>query len=246
MSHSDAITLYQFPISHYCEKIRWALDYKGAPYQVKNLLPGQHVKFAKSVAPRSSVPILKAGDTYIQGSAKIIDWLDEHYPQRPLTPTDEGLKAEALQWEIFADRDLGPHVRRWCYFTLLEHPKAVLPALTTGAPLLMKPLFRVLFPKVRELMKKTMAIYPDESHDSRVKVDAALAHIDERVRDNSYLVGDSFTRADLAVVAMLAPLFMPKQYGVKWPTVIPEPLQSWRLARQDKLDWAESVYRSNR
>ena len=38
-----AIKLYQFCISHYCEKARWALDYKGINYQTVNLLPGQHV-----------------------------------------------------------------------------------------------------------------------------------------------------------------------------------------------------------
>ena len=26
------ITLYQFQFSHFCEKARWALDYKGVPY----------------------------------------------------------------------------------------------------------------------------------------------------------------------------------------------------------------------
>ena len=39
-----ALKLYQFAISHYCEKIRWALDYKGLNYETVNLLPGQHVK----------------------------------------------------------------------------------------------------------------------------------------------------------------------------------------------------------
>jgi glutathione S-transferase len=34
------ITLYQFQFSHYCEKARWALDYKGLAYAPKNLLPG--------------------------------------------------------------------------------------------------------------------------------------------------------------------------------------------------------------
>ena len=35
-------TLYQFPISHYCEKVRWAMDYKKLEYKAKNLLPGLH------------------------------------------------------------------------------------------------------------------------------------------------------------------------------------------------------------
>ena len=37
------IELYQFPISHFCEKIRWTLDYKGLSHKTRNLLPGLHV-----------------------------------------------------------------------------------------------------------------------------------------------------------------------------------------------------------
>jgi glutathione S-transferase len=240
------ITLYQFPISHYCEKVRWALDYKGVPHQIKNLLPGKHIEFAKSVAQRSSVPILQVGDTYVQQSSAIIDYLDEHFPDKPLTPTDPDLREEALKWEAFADKDLGPHVRRWAYYTLLEHPSVVLPALTTGAPLLFKPMFRFFFPKVRVLMKKAMNIYPDEAQASAVQIDAALAQINEALNGKDFLVGDTFSRADLAMSAMLSPLFMPKQYGVKWPKKMPEPLQGWVSARRDKLVWAEKVYGENR
>lgn len=37
------LTLYQFPISHYCEKIRWALDFKQLKYNTVNLLPALHI-----------------------------------------------------------------------------------------------------------------------------------------------------------------------------------------------------------
>ena len=71
------ITLYQFPISHYCEKARWALDYKHVDHKVKNLLPGIHVKTTKKLAPRSSVPVLVHDNKAIQGSNHIISYLDE-------------------------------------------------------------------------------------------------------------------------------------------------------------------------
>lgn len=34
-----ARTLYQFPQSHFAEKGRWLLDYKGLDYQARNLYP---------------------------------------------------------------------------------------------------------------------------------------------------------------------------------------------------------------
>ena len=56
------IKLYQFPISHYCEKIRWALEYKGLEYRKVNLLPGFHIKTTTKLVGKSSVPVLTDGD----------------------------------------------------------------------------------------------------------------------------------------------------------------------------------------
>src|SRR5690606_11485280 len=47
---SEQRVVYQFPISHYCEKTRWQLDHKGMPYQIRNLLPGAHRLFTRTRA----------------------------------------------------------------------------------------------------------------------------------------------------------------------------------------------------
>ena len=40
--------LYTFTISHFAEKARWSLDYKGIRYQEKRLVPGSHVPIVKA------------------------------------------------------------------------------------------------------------------------------------------------------------------------------------------------------
>jgi len=60
--------LYDFKFSHYSEKARWALDFKGIPYTARHLLPGFHLRTTRKLAPRSFVPILKTDDGVIQGS----------------------------------------------------------------------------------------------------------------------------------------------------------------------------------
>ena len=65
MHKIESIQLYQFPISHYCEKVRWALDFKGLPYQKISCLPGLHARKNKKMAKFSSVPILKQGKKYV-------------------------------------------------------------------------------------------------------------------------------------------------------------------------------------
>jgi len=92
-------TLYQFRCSHFCEKVRWALDYKGIPYTQKNLLPGFHIKAARKLAPKSCLPILVDGETIVRDSTSIISFLDRRSPDRPLTPRDPTEAKEALEWE---------------------------------------------------------------------------------------------------------------------------------------------------
>ena len=80
--------LYTFTISHFAEKARWSLDYKGIHYQEKRLVPGSHVPIIKRIAPSTFVPVLQDAGRIIQGSSAIIDYVDEHSPEPPLTPAD--------------------------------------------------------------------------------------------------------------------------------------------------------------
>ena len=126
--------LYQFPISHYCEKARFALDYKGLEYSVKNLLPGVHRLTTTRLGKGSSVPLLSHAGNGIHGSAKIITYLDEIAPERPLTPADPVLCEETLTWERWLDEEVGVDVRLYCYHVLLQHPEVVTGLFTTDAP----------------------------------------------------------------------------------------------------------------
>ncbi|HKX12345.1 MAG TPA: glutathione S-transferase N-terminal domain-containing protein, partial [bacterium] len=48
MNREETI-LYQFPISHYCEKARWALAFKEIPYRIVNLAPGLHFRRTRNM-----------------------------------------------------------------------------------------------------------------------------------------------------------------------------------------------------
>lgn len=56
------IKLYQFAFSHFCEKARWALDYKSIPYTPVNLLPGLRIKPIRKLAPKTCMPVLVDGE----------------------------------------------------------------------------------------------------------------------------------------------------------------------------------------
>lgn len=83
--------LYLFPISHYCEKARWALDHHGIAHRVRDLAPGPHGLVLRRMGARgSTVPVLLVEGALIQGSAAIVDWADAQgrEPERSLTPED--------------------------------------------------------------------------------------------------------------------------------------------------------------
>ncbi len=240
------LVLHQFPISHYCEKVRWAMDYKGLDYRLQNHLPGLHVKKMRQMAKKTSVPVLEHEGRSIQGSASIITYLDEQFPEKPLTPSEATQRSAALEWERFCDADIGPHVRRFCYDTLLEHPKLVVPLLASGGPFWGKPFLRLMFPQLRKTMRRLMAIKEPEVTRSREKLDFALEKLEGALEGKQYLVGDRFSRADLAAASLLAPLFMPAGYGLEWPREVPSPLRAWIDEHQAQLAWPRRIYEMHR
>ncbi len=241
-----SIILYQFPISHYCEKVRWALDYKGLLYQVKNLLPGLHWQTTKRIAPRSSVPILQLDGEIIQGSAQIITALDQRYPQRSLTPTDPALREAALQWEAMVDKEIGVHVRRFAYHTLLNQPKVVQSFFLQDGKWWWQPILKLMFPRLSSLMRQAMKIDEAGAEQSRQQLESALAKVCSQLSDRDFLVGNQFSRADLAAAALIAPMIMAPKYGLNWPEVMPEPLQTWADTHTNELVWARQFYQTYR
>jgi len=241
-----SLTLYQFPISHFCEKARWALDYKGLDYTTKSLLPGPHIKVTQKLGVKSSVPILVHDGRSIQGSEAIITYLDEQFPENKLTPVSSEDAQAALEWERYLDKEIGVHLRRYVYHTLLDHPKLVIGFFATGGPFWAKPFLKFGYPKLSRIMRKLMDINKVTAADSKQHVLIALERLNDALDDKDYLVGDRFTRADLTAAALLAPLFMPPKYGLDWPEAMPEPLQSEVEALEPQLQWAREVYRKHR
>ncbi len=237
------LKLYQFPISHFCEKARWALEIKELPYRKVNLSLLTYAKKTKKIAPKSSVPILEHSGEYIQNSDAIITYLDERFSRRKLTPEDPKEAELAAAWESFADREIGPAVRLLIYHTLLEHKDLVVPLMTQDGTWYSRTTTSFAFPKMVGPMRELMKINDATAQEAEQKISTALDNMVETLGDREFLVGETFTRADLSVASMLAPLFMPDGYGINcWPKEIPEPLAGQISRFSDRLSWAENIY----
>ncbi|MBY6033825.1 glutathione S-transferase [Marinobacter daepoensis] len=244
-----AITLYQFCISHYCEKVRWALDYKGIQYQTVNLLPGQHVqRIRKLTSAESSVPVLTHDGEIIQGSSLILDYLDKTFPERPLMPKDPTLQSEIGNWEQKLDEQAGPALRTWMYHYFLQRPKVVIPLLAAGTPFYNRILLSLAFSRVDEIMREWMQINQKTADASQATLEDLISELSALYQQRPFLVGNQFTRADITACSLLAPLFQPSQYPVPWPkpAKIPKPVQSWLSQQQPTLEPLATVYQQNR
>lgn len=253
MTNKELLQLYQFPISHYCEKVRWALDYKGLNYKKINCLPGLHSRTTKKLAKLSSVPILKHGNTVVQGSSKILDYLDAHFPEKPLGFSEHDLSNQALEWERYADEHIGPHVRRIMYHQLLNHPRIVIPIFSHQGPWYSGLYFKITYSKLSKIMRQLMQINDKNVEESAFILNDALEHLKQATSKSTsstskpnYLVGGRFSRADLSVSALLAPLFLPKAYGINWPDQFPEDVESVIKQYQPHILFAEQHYAKHR
>ena len=109
---SDPATplLWHFPVSHYNEKARWALDWKRIPHRRKALFV-DYIPRAFFRTRQLSLPILILGGKAVADSTRIIATLEERWRDPPLYPADPGLREEALALEDFFDEEVGHPVR---------------------------------------------------------------------------------------------------------------------------------------
>ena len=92
------LTLFSYNVSPYAAKVRAVLAYKGVPFTERVVHPlerGEVVRLSQQVA----VPIIDDGGTVVADSTRIVAYLDERYPSRPVIPRDAALRARALLLE---------------------------------------------------------------------------------------------------------------------------------------------------
>ena len=83
--------LSQLELSHYNEKVRWALDYKRVPHVRRSLLPGPHRSIAKRLTDDMSTttPVLTLDGRSIGDSTRIIAVIEQRWPQPSLYPDND-------------------------------------------------------------------------------------------------------------------------------------------------------------
>jgi glutathione S-transferase len=250
MNRTELPVLWQLELSHYNEKVRWALDYKRIPHTRRSMMPGIHQLMAKRKAGIVTSPVLELDGEGIGDSSAILQAIEERWPEPSLIPEDPSQRERALQLEDYFDEQLGPHIRRAVYYELLPYPDIVIPLFTDGASGVTRGMLRAGFPVLRVGMRRYLNIYEEPAMRSRDRTVEALDKLEQELGDNDYLVGDRFSIADITAASLFYPIALPPEFPYTSPTFdqLPEGARDFLGAMRERpgAQWVGEMYRRHR
>ncbi|MBV1858848.1 MAG: glutathione S-transferase family protein [Nannocystaceae bacterium] len=214
--------LLTIPISHYCERARWALEHAGLDYREEQHLQLFHYGPVRRAGGGKMVPVLVTDDGQVlTDSADIVVYADAHAPaSQRLYPQDPVARRETLELEHTLTEPLGVEARRIMYEHFFRWGRPALAFNGGRAPRYQRGLAWLAFPFFERYARGYLEV-------NEAKVSAAFEHVrrvfdDVRTRlsdGRSFLTGDRFTAADLTFACMAAPVTVPAEYGVPLPAL---------------------------
>jgi glutathione S-transferase len=213
------LRLITIPISHYCEKARWALERTRIPYCEERHVQGIHQLVARCAGGGTTVPVLVTPDGAIAESADILAWVDRRTPpERRLFPAEPAARDEVEHLCRRLDQVLGPRGRRLMYVHMLARRKLALRFNNQGVPGWEDRALRYGWPLARRYVNHALGIRPGIEIQDEAVVWGELDFVAGlRADGRPYLCGDRFTAADLTFAALAAPLVVPPTYGIALP-----------------------------
>ena len=213
--------LVTIPLSHYCERARWALDHAEVAYDEERHLQVFHMRPVRRAGGRRTVPVLVTREGALTESRDIVRWASDRVTGAArLYPDDPTELAEVLRLESAYDAPFGVETRKLAYWWFLPQRRLLLQYNNQGAPAWERAGMGVIFPLAKKLVMKSLRIDASTVVAAEAHVWRVMDEVAERLRDGRrYLVGDRFTAADLTFAAMSAIVLFPEEYGVRAPSL---------------------------
>ena len=211
-----APVLITIPISHFCEKARWALDRACVAFEEQPHVQVIH-RFHARRAGSTTVPVLITGDgEVLTESEQILDWADRRAPAgRRLYASDA---AAIRAFERRLDEGLGPDGRLWMYFSLRGNRRVAARYGLTGVPDWERRAFPIFYRPMSKVIDLVLGVDRTSADRAEQAVHATFDDVGAMLADGRpYLMGDTFTAADLTFSALAASVLMPPEYGVPLP-----------------------------
>ncbi|MET0306095.1 MAG: glutathione S-transferase family protein [Solirubrobacterales bacterium] len=250
---SDSLpTLWQIDVSHYSEKARWALTWKGIKHRRHSPPPGAHMVAALWLTrgARYTFPILSIDGQRIADSTAIIAALEELYPEPRLYPIDATERLRALALEDYFDEELGPAIRLFAWHEFgkdRESFEALMKSTAPGALAKLPPGLTAAYARAFTALR-FRAENADKAEQARAKVLASLDRLEAELGDNEYLVGDRFSVADLTAASLFYPLAQPEEGPMPADLDGAAGFEAFRepLLERRGVQWVEEMFRRHR
>ena len=242
--------LWHLPISHFSEKVRWALDWKRVPHRRRVMPPGLHPLggLLLTCGRGFTMPVLEIDGSTIGDSTAIVAALEERFGGRSLYPADAAARERALELEDWFDENLGPPARQWGFDALLTEPEAMRAFAikqTEWAPL---PVLTELFAPVAKVFLALRYSVGSEAgaEEARGKLVQALDRLEAELDGAEFLVGNRFTIADLTAAALFYPLVLPPEGP--WQPVRTAEFEEFQSSVRTRpgFHWVEDTFRRHR
>jgi glutathione S-transferase len=249
---SDEIpTLWQIDVSHYSEKARWALAWKGVEHRRHSPPPGAHMAVALWLTRGAhyTFPVLRLDGRNIGDSTAIVAALEERYPDPPLYPAEIAERRRALELEDYFDEELGPQIRQLAWYELGNDRERFIELMEQTAP---APLAKFGRPTAAYARLYTSLRFragdAAEAERGRAKVLAALDRLEAELGDGEYLVGESFSVADLTAASLFYPLALPEEGPLKPGSPSARGFEAFRepLEQRRGIEWVKEMFRRHR
>ena len=228
------LRLITIPISHYCEKARWALERAAMPYREERHVQGIHRLAARRAGGGTTVPVLVTPEQAIGESAAILAWVDQRTAAEhrlfPAEPTDRR-EVEGLCRRL--DEQLGPAGRRLMYVHMLAQRSLMLRFNNQGVSAWEDRVLRWGWPVIVGYARRALGIRPGVEVEDEAVVWREFDFAAGLLADGRpYLCGERFGAADLTFASLSAPCVVPPVYGVPLPQPEQLPAHTAALVRR--------------
>ncbi len=192
--------LYHHPISPCAQKVRLVLAEKALDFEsvLVNLAEKENLRpDYLRLNPKGVVPTLVDESATVIESTLINEYLDDRYPETPLKPATPAACAEMRLWSKLVDDKVHP-ANGGIAWALL-----VLPQWKDKSREEVQALVDMVFDPVRKARQQRFVEQGLEASDFSEGLSVfgeTLAHMDQKLADRAYLMGDAFTLADAALV----------------------------------------------
>jgi len=242
--------LWHLPSSHFSEKVRWALEYKRIPHtrHLPRAVPHFVVARILTGGDVRTFPILQLGDETIGDSTTIIAELERRYPEPPLYPEDPADRERALAIEDWFDVNLGRDIRVIALHGVTNDPPRLRELSGRHIPLNFRPFPDAWAKLFATTVKQRYGIAkPGRLEQAREGVAQAFDRLEQELGDGEYLVGDTFTVADLTAASHFYWLVQPPE-GPRIVARLPQPVAEFiePFTERDGYKWVLETYRRHR